>query len=177
MLRNSIAHVNRHVASISNLHRVVAPVRLASNLPRLPPRPKIDENDITENFIKGGGAGGQKINKTNSQVQLIHHPSGINIRCQETRSRAQNRVIARRVLAERLEDLEKGDQSRSALKAQRAVKKKANASKKSRRKYAKLADENASAKTTSDSDTANVDAEEEHGPTTGSAESADSTTK
>ncbi|KAI9672048.1 MAG: hypothetical protein M1831_001861 [Alyxoria varia] len=106
----------------------------------LPPRSKINEEDITENFIKGGGKGGQKINKTNSLVQLIHHPTNISIRCQETRSRAQNRTIARRILAERIEELEKGDESRTVLKAEKAKKKKANMMKKKRRKYQNLGD-------------------------------------
>ena len=101
----------------------------------LPPRPKINESDITENFIKGGGSGGQKINKTSSQVQLIHHPTGIHIKCQATRSRAQNRTIARRILAERVEELGKGEQSRSAIKAAAVQKRKKSAMKKKRRKY------------------------------------------
>lgn len=119
---------------------------------RLPPRIKIDENEIQENFIKGGGSGGQKINKTNSQVQLIHHPTGITIKCQETRSRSQNRTIARRILAERLEDLQMGDQSRSALKQQKLIRKKANAKKKTKRKYKKLDDEKGTASVEADDD-------------------------
>jgi peptide chain release factor len=35
------------------------------------------EEDLTENFIRGTGAGGQKINKTSSTVQLSHGPSGV----------------------------------------------------------------------------------------------------
>lgn len=110
----------------------------------LPPRPKINEADITENFIKGGGSGGQKINKTNSLVQLLHHPTGLTIKCQATRSRAQNRTIARRRLAERLEELEQGDESRVKIKEDKARRKKANAAKKSKRKY-KMLDSNVGA--------------------------------
>lgn len=104
----------------------------------LPPRTKINEEDIIENFIKGGGAGGQKINKTNSLVQLIHRPTNIHIRCQATRSRSQNRTIGRRILAERIEELEKGDQSRTSIKEEKVRKKKASSIKKSRRKYKEL---------------------------------------
>lgn len=106
----------------------------------LPPRPKIDENDITEAFLKGTGPGGQKINKTSSAVQLKHLPTGIVIKCQETRSRTQNRKIARRILAERIEERELGEGSRTAIKIERAVKKKKSADKKARRKYRKLAE-------------------------------------
>ncbi|KAF1353443.1 peptide chain release factor class I/class II, partial [Delphinella strobiligena] len=96
---------------------------------------KIDENDITEAFLKGTGPGGQKINKTSSAVQLKHLPTGIVIKCQETRSRTQNRKIARRILAERIEERELGEGSRTAIKIERVVKKKKSADKKARRKY------------------------------------------
>lgn len=104
-------------------------------LKQLPPRIKINEGDLIENFIKGGGSGGQKINKTNSLVQLIHKPTDIHIRCQATRSRSQNRTIGRRMLAERIEELERGDESRTSIKADKAKKKKASSMKKKRRKY------------------------------------------
>lgn len=107
----------------------------------LPPRRVINENEITESFLKGSGPGGQKINKTSSAVQLKHGPTGIVVKCQETRSRDQNRKLARQILGERLDELEKGDQSRTAIKAERAKTKKASAAKKSRRKYKQLDDE------------------------------------
>lgn len=62
----------------------------------------LNETDIEERFVRGSGHGGQKINKTSSCVQLIHTPSGTQIRCQETRSREANRWLARRLLAERI---------------------------------------------------------------------------
>ncbi|KAI5803115.1 RF-1 domain-containing protein [Geopyxis carbonaria] len=72
--------------------------------PPLPPRPTPPPaHEFTEAFLKGSGPGGQKINKTNSAVQLKHKPSGIVVKCQATRSREQNRKIARRILAERLD--------------------------------------------------------------------------
>lgn len=108
----------------------------------LPPRPTILETDITEAFLKGTGPGGQKINKTSSAVQLKHLPTGIVIKCQETRSRTQNRKIARRILAERIELLVMGDDSRAALKAEREKKKKASKNKKARRKYRNLENAN-----------------------------------
>lgn len=104
----------------------------------LPPRIVIPESDITESFLKGSGPGGQKINKTSSAVQLKHLPTGVVVKSQETRSREQNRKNARRILGERLEELEKGPRSRTALKAEKARKKKASAAKKSRRKYREL---------------------------------------
>ena len=71
-------------------------------------------------------------------MQLKHVPSGIVVKCQETRSRTQNRKIARQLLAEKVEYLEKGAESRIAIKAEVERKKKASKSKKSRRKYKAL---------------------------------------
>ena len=65
---------------------------------------EIAEHDLEEHFIRGSGKGGQKINKTSSCVQLNHRPSGIEIRCQKTRSQADNRYWARRELCERVEE-------------------------------------------------------------------------
>ena len=62
------------------------------------------EHDLDERFIRGSGAGGQKINKTSSCVQLMHKPSGIEIKCQAGRSQALNRFQARRELCDRLEE-------------------------------------------------------------------------
>ncbi|QBZ64758.1 hypothetical protein PoMZ_06457 [Pyricularia oryzae] len=108
-------------------------------LKQMPSRPKPPpETEIEESFLKGSGPGGQKINKTNSAVQLKHIPTGIVVKCQETRSRDQNRKIARQLLATRLDDLNNGDQSRSAIVGAHKVKKRASAAKKSARKYRKL---------------------------------------
>ncbi|KAF2478842.1 RF-1 domain-containing protein [Neohortaea acidophila] len=107
----------------------------------LPPRRQIAEDEITESFLKGSGPGGQKINKTSSAVQLKHLPTGIVVKSQATRSRDQNRKYARQILGEKLQELEKGSDSRAAIKAERARAKKASASKKKKRKYKQLADE------------------------------------
>ncbi|KAI9826245.1 MAG: hypothetical protein M1819_007413 [Sarea resinae] len=105
---------------------------------QMPPRPKVDEAEIEEAFLKGSGPGGQKINKTSSAVQLKHLPTGIVIKSQETRSRTQNRKMARLLLAEKLEEMEKGPESRRAVKAEVAKKRKASKTKKAKRKYKKL---------------------------------------
>ncbi|KAI0427436.1 RF-1 domain-containing protein [Xylaria sp. FL1042] len=108
----------------------------------LPPRPKPPpEEEIEESFLKGSGPGGQKINKTNSAVQLKHIPTGLVVKCQETRSRSQNRTIARQLLANKLDDIARGDESRSSIVGEFKRKKKASSAKKSRRKYRKLNEE------------------------------------
>lgn len=69
------------------------------------------EGDLTENFIRGSGSGGQKINKTSSCVQLRHTPSGIEIKCQSSRLQSSNRFFARRDLCDKLEERKLGAQS------------------------------------------------------------------
>ena len=72
----------------------------------------IIDSDLRETFIKGRGPGGQKINKTNNCVQLLHIPTGIIINCQETRDLQSNRKIARKMLKDKLDLLLNGNQSK-----------------------------------------------------------------
>jgi len=69
-------------------------------------------DDITEKFIRGSGSGGQKINKTASCVYLKHEPSGIEVKCQEQRSRELNRFIARKELCEQYQEVILGIQTK-----------------------------------------------------------------
>lgn len=62
----------------------------------------IREADLEETFLRGGGPGGQKINKTSSTVLLRHRPSGLEVRCARERSQSLNRFFARRELCEKL---------------------------------------------------------------------------
>lgn len=68
----------------------------------------IVEADLLEKFVRGSGAGGQKINKTSNCVFLKHLPSGVCIKCQMDRSRELNRFLARRELCEQLESIRDG---------------------------------------------------------------------
>ncbi|HET7535869.1 MAG TPA: peptide chain release factor-like protein [Candidatus Didemnitutus sp.] len=63
----------------------------------------VNSGEVEERFIRGTGAGGQKINKTSSTVWLRHRPSGIEVRCQRERSQNINRLLAWTELAEKLE--------------------------------------------------------------------------
>lgn len=64
---------------------------------------RIREEDLQEEFVRGSGPGGQKINKTSSTVVLRHIPTGIEVRCQRERSQVMNRYWARMDLCDRLE--------------------------------------------------------------------------
>ncbi|HBE87677.1 MAG TPA: peptide chain release factor-like protein [Elusimicrobia bacterium] len=63
----------------------------------------LDLRLVEEKFVKGGGKGGQKINKTANAVQLKYPPLKLLVRCQRERSRAVNRFLALRELADRAE--------------------------------------------------------------------------
>ncbi len=61
------------------------------------------ERDLEEKFVRGGGKGGQKVNKTNNCVCLTHAASGIVVKCHRERERETNRYLARRALCDELE--------------------------------------------------------------------------
>jgi len=50
--------------------------------------------------MRGGGPGGQAVAKTSNLVQLIHIPTGVVVKCHESRSLEQNRQIAKTKLVE-----------------------------------------------------------------------------
>ncbi len=82
------------------------------------------EEDLEESFIRGSGSGGQKINKTASCVQLLHRPSGLEVKVQEARSQALNRFFARRRLCELVEEKTLGKKSPEALRQEKIRKQK-----------------------------------------------------
>ena len=96
------------------------------------------EEDLEEDFILGGGPGGQKTNKTSNVVRLFHGPSGISVRCGETRSRETNRWLARRMLAEMT--LEREHKRKSAAR-QAAEKVRRQKRRRSRRQKQKMLDD------------------------------------
>lgn len=71
----------------------------------------IKETDILESFIRSGGPGGQKVNKTSTCVYLKHIPTGIEVKCQKERSQVLNRYFARRLLIKKIENLILGELS------------------------------------------------------------------
>lgn len=67
-------------------------------------RLNILDEDILEKFIIGSGHGGQNLHKTESCVQLKHVPTGMMVKCQESRMREDNRYHARQLLCDKIEE-------------------------------------------------------------------------
>ena len=99
------------------------------------------EEDLEESFIMGGGPGGQKTNKTSSVVRLSHEPSGVAVKVGESRSREDNRWLARRMLAETILEREHKRKSAARQKAEKIRRQKRRRSRRQREKM--LADKHA----------------------------------
>lgn len=97
-------------------------------------RLKVDSIDIVEAFVRGGGAGGQKINKTASAVFLKHLPTGTEVKCQKHREQSRNRLSAYKILIDKIEEKVLGRESEKSQKIFKLKKQKARRSKKAKEK-------------------------------------------
>ncbi len=93
--------------------------------------------DFSEQFVRGGGAGGQKINKTSSCVLLRHFPTGTEVRCQAFREREANRKMAYHLLILKIEAKLLGQASEKAKKIHKLIKQKKRRSRRAQEKVLK----------------------------------------
>ena len=68
----------------------------------------VSEEDLQETFVRSSGPGGQKVNKTSTCVFIRHISTGLTVKCQRERLRSVNRFIARRLLLDKIERMQKG---------------------------------------------------------------------
>ncbi|KAI5091401.1 putative peptide chain release factor C12orf65-like, mitochondrial isoform X1 [Silurus meridionalis] len=73
--------------------------------------PVLNEEELEEQFVRGSGPGGQATNKTSNCVVLKHMPTGVVVKCHQTRSVELNRQRAREILQEKLDVFYKGEDS------------------------------------------------------------------
>lgn len=86
----------------------------------------VKEADLDESFVRSGGHGGQNVNKVSTCVMLVHRPTGIQVKCQESRQQGLNRIAARRMLLDKIEAERKGraDAERARVEKLRRQKRK-----------------------------------------------------
>ena len=94
----------------------------------------IDERDLEESFVRSSGAGGQNVNKVSTCVMLVHRQSGMEVKCQQTRSQALNRYYARKILCEKLEQEILGEKSAVEQKREKIRRQKRKRSKRAKEK-------------------------------------------
>lgn len=75
----------------------------------------LDANDVKEMITTATGPGGQNVNKVSTAVHLIHQPTGVEVRMQDTKSQSQNRQKAWQLLKARL-----WEKQRAEAEAERA---------------------------------------------------------
>jgi len=97
----------------------------------------IKKNDIDESFIRSPGKGGQNVNKVSTGVYLKHLPSGIEVKCTDSRSQSLNRFLALRRLIEKLETIRLGQQSEFQQKIEKMRRQKRKRSKRAKEKILK----------------------------------------
>lgn len=102
----------------------------------------IDARLIEESFVRGGGPGGQKINKTSSCVQLRYPPLDLVVRCQRERQRSLNRFLALRELVDQIEMRVSPSTSRRLRDVEKRRRSKARAHRRSKQRNRALSIEN-----------------------------------
>ena len=95
----------------------------------------VDLSKVEETFSRGGGKGGQKINKTSNRVQLSYAPLELRVTCQRERKRSLNRFLALRELVDQAEIKISPETSERLREFERLRKRKARASAKSAEKH------------------------------------------
>lgn len=95
---------------------------------------QITDADLIEKFILGSGKGGQKLHKTASTVYLKHVLSGLEIKCQESRSREDNRYFARVRLCEKLHSIVSDEKTKEQQQVEKIKRQKRRRSRRAKQK-------------------------------------------
>lgn len=74
---------------------------------------EINSGDLKVEFFRGGGHGGQNVNKVETGVRLTHLPTGVVVECVEERFQQRNRELAEQMLRSKLYSLMQEQQAAS----------------------------------------------------------------
>lgn len=110
------------------------PIELQAKYEKMAKDIGFQPEDVEEDFTRGGGHGGQKINKSTNCVELFHEPTGIRVRYQHHRGLHQNRKEAWELLIQKLEEHIKGEKSELGQKRHKIQKQKQRRSRRSKEK-------------------------------------------
>lgn len=91
-------------------------------------------SDLEETFVRSGGNGGQNVNKTSTCVMLLHRPTQLRVKCQATRQQGMNRFLARRLLLDKIEALQRGQVASQRAEAERIRRQKRRRSRRSKQR-------------------------------------------
>jgi protein subunit release factor B len=94
----------------------------------------VRDEDLEESFVHAGGKGGQNVNKVATCVVLVHRPTRIAVKCQRERTQGANRLIARQMLADKIEELRLGAASRRQQEAEKVRRQKRRRSRRSKQR-------------------------------------------
>ena len=94
----------------------------------------LSDNDFEESFVRSSGPGGQKVNKSSSCVYLVHIPTGLSVKCQRERSQSLNRYLARKLLLDKIERVQKGFIAKEKEKLEKIRRQKRKRSKRAKEK-------------------------------------------
>ena len=98
---------------------------------------EIPETDLDEQFVRGHGHGGQKVNKTSNQVVLKHLPTDEIVKSHQSREQHVNRALARKELYTRLDLFLNEETSKTGVKVAKDIKRKEKKEYRQRQKQSK----------------------------------------
>lgn len=97
--------------------------------------------ELAWKMVKGGGPGGQATNKTSNCALLTHLPTGIQVKCHQSRDAETNRHYALKILKERLDVLYNGELSKKAMRDEKEKRNKERNKRRSQSKHSRLGEQ------------------------------------